>query len=416
MGPPRPDPARAAAAQRARRIVLVTSRPLVAAGDAVPAHRMAWSAAHGSDESGESAPDSSSSSSSEEEEDALSPCGGADAARPSPRARKRLHREPSGTPRWAGRHAMTQSLMAACGLLRSVRVVEPRPASVKAMERFHDRDYLECLALAGGTAELPLSQLERYGLVDDAAPFPHVDKHCAWVAGASLTAAEELVRGRADVAINWAGGRHHAGRRRASGFCFVNDVVLSVLELQRAFHRVLVLDVDVHHGDAVEHAFYHSPSVLTVSLHLREPGFFPGSGAAESTGEGLGEGFNVNVPLARGESGAEFLRKLRAVLDEHWLRFAPGAVVLVCGADALRGDPRGGLLLSAADLEAAVADVLERARQSGCRLLVLGGGGYRFADCARAWARVTALLAGARLPRDVPEHDYFELYGPDWLL
>lgn len=136
-------------------------------------------------------------------------------------------------------------------------------------------------------------------------------------------AAKRINAGQADIAINWAGGLHHAKKREASGFCYVNDIVLSILELLRSvmalrfamssrrfltrsilpgsrFHtRVLYIDIDIHHGDGVEEAFYTTDRVLTCSFH-KFGDFFPGTGHVGDLGIGKGNGYAVNVPLKTG--------------------------------------------------------------------------------------------------------------------
>ena len=103
-----------------------------------------------------------------------------------------------------------------------------------------------------------------------------------------MTGADLLVGRRVRVALNWAGGWHHARRDSASGFCYVNDIVLAIHRLQAAFKRVMYVDLDVHHGDGVEDAFSSTDKVMTLSIHKMETGFFPGTGACTDTGYGKG--------------------------------------------------------------------------------------------------------------------------------
>ena len=99
------------------------------------------------------------------------------------------------------------------------------------------------------------------------------------------------------MCINWAGGLHHAKKTEASGFCYVNDIVISILVLLKYFLRVLYIDIDVHHGDGVEEAFYCTNRVMTVSFHQYGDDFFPGSGNIDSLGEGNGKNYAINIPL-----------------------------------------------------------------------------------------------------------------------
>lgn len=115
----------------------------------------------------------------------------------------------------------------------------------------------------------------------------------------SLGAAKRISSGATDIAINWAGGLHHAKKREASGFCYVNDIVLGILELLRTYPRVLYIDIDCHHGDGVEEAFYTTDRVMTCSFH-KYGEYFPGTGTQDDKGRGRGKGYAVNVPLKDG--------------------------------------------------------------------------------------------------------------------
>jgi histone deacetylase 1/2 len=128
---------------------------------------------------------------------------------------------------------------------------------------------------------------------------------CAISAGGSISSAAALAAGSTDIAINWAGGLHHAKKNGASGFCYINDIVLGILELLRTFPRVLYVDVDCHHGDAVEEAFYTSERVLTCSFH-KFGDFFPGTGLCDDRGVGKGWRYSVNVPFRSGLSDENF--------------------------------------------------------------------------------------------------------------
>jgi len=118
--------------------------------------------------------------------------------------------------------------------------------------------------------------------------------------GGSIDAAHLIINNAADIAINWGGGLHHAKKGEAYGFCYLNDIVVCILELLKVFPRVLYIDIDVHHGDGVEEAFFTTNRVMTVSFHEFGEDFFPGTGGLNSLGEGLGKNYAVNVPLRPG--------------------------------------------------------------------------------------------------------------------
>jgi acetoin utilization deacetylase AcuC-like enzyme len=197
------------------------------------------------------------------------------------------------------------------------------------------------------------------------------------------------------VALCWSGGRHHAFPAAASGYCYVNDAAIAVLQMERDHGRVLYVDIDVHHADGVERGLAPSDTLMTISFHKRAPGFFPG------TGDVSDDPLAVNVPLRHGASDATFLAAFRPVVAAARDRFAPRCVVVQCGADALAGDPLGGFNLTPQALATCTAELADW----GLPTLVLGGGGYSAPATSIAWCEVTARLLvkdtadDARAPR-----------------
>lgn len=123
----------------------------------------------------------------------------------------------------------------------------------------------------------------RFNFGEDCPVFEGLYDFCRLYSTGSVLAARSLNKGESDIAINWAGGLHHAKKNEASGFCYINDCVLGILELLKRFERVLYLDIDIHHGDGVEEAFYTTPRVLTCSLH-KFGDYFPGTGCLSDVG------------------------------------------------------------------------------------------------------------------------------------
>lgn len=144
--------------------------------------------------------------------------------------------------------------------------------------------------------------------------------------------------GSYDIAINWSGGLHHAKKQGASGFCYVNDLVLSILELLKFHPRVLYVDVDVHHGDGVEEAFYTCDRVFTVSFHKFGEHFFPGTGRLTDIGEGFGRYHSLNIPFRDGVDDLCFHMLFKPIMEEVVRVFKPSAIVMQCGKIRLRFD------------------------------------------------------------------------------
>ncbi|KAF2151739.1 histone deacetylase [Myriangium duriaei CBS 260.36] len=220
-----------------------------------------------------------------------------------------------------------------------------------------------------------------------------------------------LTNRQSDIAINWSGGLHHAHKAEASGFCYINDIVLAILEMLRFFSRVLYIDIDVHHGDGVEEAFNSSDRVMTVSLHrfgaVQDANanghyFFPGTGALTDNGNPASPGhhFALNVPIPSGITDDEYLSVFKRVIGRTLETFRPAAIVLQCGADSLGGDRLGQFNLNIK----AHGECLSFVKAAGVPLLILGGGGYTARNVARAWCHETALAVDAKLSDALPVH------------
>jgi acetoin utilization protein AcuC len=299
------------------------------------------------------------------------------------------------------RLGLTWRLMEACGLtaLPGSLVKAPEPAEEAVLLQFHTGDYLEVLRAANG-GEAPLSVICRYGLGPGDNPvFPGLWEAARLAAGGSLLAARLVASGEADRAFHFAGGLHHAMPDHASGFCYVNDVVLAILLLRGYGLRVAYIDIDAHHGDGVQAAFYADPNVLTISTHERGDRLFPGTGFVEELGEGAGRGYSVNVPLDVLTDSAIFLRAFEAVVPPLLAGFRPDVVVAQLGIDSHRTDPLTHLALDIQGFAQAVRRIVEQAP----RLVALGGGGYDIGNVARAWTAAWAVMNDIELPLALPE-------------
>ena len=219
------------------------------------------------------------------------------------------------------------------------------------------------------------------------------------VAAGSLLAADLVMRGEAERVFHFAGGLHHAMRERASGFCYVNDAVLAILRLRERGLRVAYVDIDAHHGDGVQYAFYGDPNVLTISTHERGERLFPGTGFVHEKGEGDAAGFSVNLPLEAYTDTEVYLPAFEAVVPPLLERFKPDVIVAQLGIDSHRTDPLTHLALDVQGF----ARALQRIVPLAPRLIALGGGGYDLRNVARAWTVAWAVLNRVELPARLPE-------------
>ncbi|KAI9127975.1 hypothetical protein K1719_000968 [Acacia pycnantha] len=286
-----------------------------------------------------------------------------------------------GHPMKPHRIRMTHALLAHYGLLQHMQVLKPFPARDRDLCRFHADDYVSFLrSITPETQQDQLRQLKRFNVGEDCPVFDGLYSFCQTYAGGSVGGAIKLNHDQCDIAINWAGGLHHAKKCEASGFCYVNDIVLAILELLKQHERVLYVDIDIHHGDGVEEAFYTTDRVMTVSFH-KFGDYFPGTGDVRDIGYGKGKYYSLNVPLDDGIDDESYHFLFKPIIGKVMEVFKPGAVVLQCGADSLSGDRLGCFNLSIRGH----AECVKYMRSFNVPLLLLGGGGYTIRNVARCW-------------------------------
>jgi acetoin utilization protein AcuC len=280
----------------------------------------------------------------------------------------------------------------------SVDVTVPEPASQDELELVHDPAYIEAVRRSGETGRPDV--WHGLGTPDDPV-FPRMHEASALVAGATLAAARAMWTGQAEHAANVAGGLHHAMRASASGFCIYNDPAIAIRWLlAQGASRIAYVDLDVHHGDGVQAAFYDDPRVLTISMHEHPATLFPGTGLPSETGTGDAAGTAVNVALPAGTGDAGWLRALDAVVPPLIRAFRPEVLVSQHGCDSHRLDPLAHLELSLDAQRRAQSVLHELAHEvAGGRWLVTGGGGYELVRVVpRCWTHLLAEAAGAPIP------------------
>ncbi|MCB1128526.1 MAG: acetoin utilization protein AcuC [Verrucomicrobiae bacterium] len=273
--------------------------------------------------------------------------------------------------------------------------VTPQPAGIEDLQRFHTPAYLEQLQRAA-RGDLTVEALHLGLGGADTPVFPAMFDYGRWAAGAGLTAADLLLEGRADIVFNLLGGFHHAFAARAGGFCYLNDVVLVCDRLASAGRRVFCLDVDAHHGDGTQAAFYQRADVFTVSIHESGRTLYPWGGWESEIGEAGGEGFNGNLGLPAGCHDAAFVRALDEFALPLLKAYAPDVVVVELGMDTLAGDPLTHLAMT----NNVCVELASRLLACDRPLLIIGGGGYHVENTVRAWSLAWRAFAG-----EEEEHD-----------
>jgi len=317
-----------------------------------------------------------------------------------------------GHPMKPHRIRMTHNLLLNYGLYRKMEIYRPHKATAEEMTKFHSDDYIRFLrSIRPDNMSEYNKQMQRFNVGEDCPVFDGLYEFCQLSSGGSVAGAVKLNKQATEIAVNWAGGLHHAKKSEASGFCYVNDIVLAILELLKYHQRVLYIDIDIHHGDGVEEAFYTTDRVMTVSFH-KYGEYFPGTGDLRDIGAGKGKYYAVNFPLRDGIDDESYEQIFNPIMSKVMETYQPSAVVLQCGADSLSGDRLGCFNLTLKGH----AKCVEFVKKYNLPLLLLGGGGYTIRNVARCWTYETAVALGNDIANELPYNDYFEYFGPDFKL
>ncbi|QUS34915.1 acetoin utilization protein AcuC [Falsirhodobacter algicola] len=302
------------------------------------------------------------------------------------------------------RVSTVMDLARALGWLPAAQYRRSPRARAAALTWFHSPDYIAALQTAEALEEPTPEMQTRHHLGTLSNPmFPEMFRRPATGAGGMLLAAE-LVEHGGIVHVPGA-GTHHGLPDRANGFCYLNDCVIGMMALRaRGARRIAYVDIDAHHCDGVQHAFAGDADTLLISTH--EEGRWPFTGALQDDGGGN----CLNLPVPRGFNDTE----MRAIRDEVILpavqAFAPDAIVLQCGADAVEEDPLARLSLS----NNAHVGVMQGLRPLAPRMIVTGGGGYNPWTVGRCWTAVWAALTGQEVPDRLPAEAEAVLRGLSW--
>ncbi|MDP9282386.1 MAG: acetoin utilization protein AcuC [Chloroflexota bacterium] len=284
------------------------------------------------------------------------------------------------------------------------RVLTPRAATRAEIERIHDSDYIEAVVQASRDPEGDYTEwgLSAWG---DTPPFAGMHEVSLLTTGGTLTVMEEVISGRLRAAFNGSGGLHHAMRRRASGFCIYNDPAIVCGLLADQAMKVAYIDIDAHHGDGVQAAFYETDQVLTISLHETGRALFPGTGFPEERGRGRGAGYSINVALPPYTDGTAYARAFDAVVPPLLERYRPDVLVTQQGIDSHYDDPLTHLMVSTQARE----HVVRQFAASKWPWVAMGGGGYSMDAVRRVWSMEFLIMLGAPIPAELHDAD-----PPEW--
>ncbi|MBN2342357.1 MAG: acetoin utilization protein AcuC [Deltaproteobacteria bacterium] len=271
----------------------------------------------------------------------------------------------------------------------NIQVTSPRAVTVDEALTFHTQEYIDMLReVSSGTHNFRALKM---GLgTPDCPVFKDMLDFSLLASGGTLSGARLLIEKKADIVFNPHGGFHHAHPGTAGGFCYINDVVIAAKELVAANKKVVVLDLDAHHLDGVQDAFYDNPDVTTISMHESGKTLFPGTGHEAEQGIGKGKGHTVNIPLPVGTFDEIYKMAFMQIVVPLLDHLQPDVIILELGMDGLATDPLAHLNLT----NNVYAELLEEIVSLNVPLLTVGGGGYNVQDTVRSWALCWSVLSG----------------------
>ena len=306
----------------------------------------------------------------------------------------------------------TFELLEEYGAFKSPRtlLVPPRMATETKILEFHSLAYLRAVKALSIGGHVTDPSLFNFGPGDNPT-YEGMYEAALWSTGASILGAELLTSDKVDTVFSISGGLHHAMPSYAAGFCVFNDPVIAINELVQNGMRVAYVDIDCHHGDGVQYAFYDTNRVLTISIHEAAKFIFPGTGFVQETGVGRGLGYSVNVPLYPFTTDEVYMWVFRETVIPLVESFRPDAIVTQLGIDSHYKDPITHLALTVQGFGSIVGQFVGMAP----KWLALGGGGYDLQAVARAWTIAYGVMSEQKFSDYLPSH-YRERHGAGDLL
>lgn len=277
------------------------------------------------------------------------------------------------------------------------KVVEPLPLEEELLYLFHTKEYIEILKRAEASRfTVDIFDMLHAGLgTSDNPVFESMYQLALQAAGGTYQGAMMLLHDEARFVFNPIGGFHHAGSDHAEGFCYINDIAVTISDLVRKGQRIACIDIDAHHGNGVQDAFYDTDRVLTVSVHESGETLYPGTGFETEIGTDQGKGYNVNIPLRAGTDDEVYLSAFRQIVPPLVESYEPDMVFAVIGGDSHKVDPLTHLNLTSNGYKAAVSDI----NAMSSKILALGAGGYNIFKTAALWTLAWAVFCGL-VPED----------------
>ncbi len=289
-------------------------------------------------------------------------------------------------------------LLAAYKAFELSELVRPAPAPESSLLSFHTQDYVDAVKLLSQGKKIVNARKYNFDGHGDNPAFPGMFEASLLTMGATLTATDLVLNKSCDTAFSISGGLHHAMPDHASGFCTFNDVVIAINRILEKGLKVAYIDIDAHHADGVQAAFYETDRVLNISLHESGRFLFPGTGEAEEIGAGKGEGYSVNIPLAPHTDDEIYVGVFNEIVVPLVEKFRADVLVTQMGCDTHFLDPLTHLQLSTAGY----SSVVKKMRGFGLPWVALGGGGYDIGAVARCWSMAYGYMLGREWDDEIP--------------
>ena len=281
---------------------------------------------------------------------------------------------------------------------KGITIAKPKMATERDLLTFHTPRYINAIKSPPTKPNLTNPNEFNIGYGDNPI-FPNMYSLANLIAGSSIFAAEQLYLGKHNTVFNIAGGLHHAMPNNASGFCIFNDPVIAINKLLGFGLKPAYIDIDCHHGDGVQHAFYETDQVLTISIHESGKYIFPGTGYTSEIGKGKGKGYSVNIPLLPYTTDEIYIEVFKNIVPRLIHLFNPDVIVAQLGIDTHYSDPLTHLSLTTQGYSTIVKTI----KNLGFPILALGGGGYSLQAVSRGWASAFAILANHCLQDQIPD-------------
>ena len=277
------------------------------------------------------------------------------------------------------------------------KVISPRKATRKELIKFHTEDYIDAVENISSSPNTISAALYNLGTSDNPI-YTQMYEAALLSTGGSALAADLLLSSKFDSVFNISGGLHHAMRSNASGFCVFNDPVIAIEKFLEQKMKIIYIDIDCHHGDGVQEAFYNREDVLTISIHESGEFLFPGTGKTNEIGTGKGRGYSINVPLYPYTNDELYESTFKKIVPPLIEFFKPDILVTQMGIDSHFQDPITHLSLTVQGF----TEILKIFKSFNLKWLSLGGGGYNLDAVARAWASGWGVISTQTLQNDIP--------------